>query len=72
MMTKSFNLPADPRIRRILMIKWSALGDVVISTAMFNDIRNAFPHATIDLHTLPLMSSFSLMIPVSTNFARSM
>jgi heptosyltransferase-2 len=54
MMTNIFNLPADPRIRRILIIKWSALGDVVISTAMFNDIRNAFPHAIIDLHTLPL------------------
>jgi heptosyltransferase-2 len=53
MMATSFNLPADPRIRRILIIKWSALGDVVISTAMFNDIRNAFPHAIIDLHTLP-------------------
>lgn len=52
-MTKSFNLPADPRIRRILIIKWSALGDVVIATAAFNDIRNAFPHAIIDLHTLP-------------------
>ena len=53
MMPNIFNLPADPRIRRILIIKWSALGDVVISTAMFNDIRNAFPHAIIDLHTLP-------------------
>jgi heptosyltransferase-2 len=53
-MPKSFNLPADPLIRRILIIKWSALGDVVISTAMFNDIRIAFPHAIIDLNTLPL------------------
>jgi len=52
-MSGSIDLPADPRIRRILIIKWSALGDVVISTAPSNDIRNAFPHAIIDLHTLP-------------------
>ena len=53
MSNRSFDLPADPRIRRILIIKWSALGDVVISTASFNDLRKAFPQAVIDLHTLP-------------------
>jgi len=53
MKNRSFDLPSDSRIRRILVIKWSALGDVVISTASFNDIRKAFPNAVIDLHTLP-------------------
>jgi lipopolysaccharide heptosyltransferase II len=53
MRESSFDLPADPRIRRILIIKWSALGDVVIATALFSDIRNAFPDAVIDLHTHP-------------------
>ncbi|MFA6147802.1 MAG: glycosyltransferase family 9 protein [bacterium] len=53
MKNRTFDLPADSRIRRILIIKWSALGDVVISTASFQDIRKAFPQAVIDLHTLP-------------------
>jgi heptosyltransferase-2 len=37
-------------VRRILILKWSAMGDVVISTAFFEDIRRAFPHAAIDLN----------------------
>jgi len=40
-------------IRRILVMKWSAMGDVVISSALVEDIRNAFPEATLDLHTMP-------------------
>ncbi|MEW6119429.1 MAG: glycosyltransferase family 9 protein [Pseudomonadota bacterium] len=40
-------------ISRILVIKWSALGDVVISTALFEDIARAFPGAAIHLNTLP-------------------
>ncbi len=48
----SFDLPSAP-IRRILVLKWSAMGDVVISTALIEDIRRAFPAATLDLHTLP-------------------
>ena len=47
------NLPSNLHIRRILVMKWSALGDLVISTAMFSDIRRAFPDAVIDLQTLP-------------------
>jgi heptosyltransferase-2 len=43
----------DKNIRRILIIKWSALGDVVISSTLFEDIRRAFPEAKIDLNTLP-------------------
>ncbi|MDO3379584.1 glycosyltransferase family 9 protein [Geoalkalibacter halelectricus] len=40
-------------IRRILLVKWSALGDVIISTAILEDLRQAFPNATIDLNILP-------------------
>lgn len=40
-------------IRRILIIKWSAMGDVVMATAIMEDIRRAFPAAAIDLNTLP-------------------
>jgi lipopolysaccharide heptosyltransferase II len=47
------NLPGKPDIQRVLVMKWSALGDLVISTAMFSDIRRAFPNAVIDLQTLP-------------------
>lgn len=41
------------RIKRILIMKWSSMGDVAISTTLMQDICNAFPHATIDLNTLP-------------------
>ena len=47
------NLPGKLDIQRVLVMKWSALGDLVISTAMFSDIRRAFPNAVIDLQTLP-------------------
>ena len=52
-MNKLMNLPADKSIKKILIIKWSAMGDIVISTALFEDIRRAFPAASIDLNTLP-------------------
>jgi heptosyltransferase-2 len=44
-------LPAD--IRRILIVKWSALGDVVIATAPMEDVARAFPAAEIHLNTQP-------------------
>ncbi|GBE11187.1 lipopolysaccharide core heptosyltransferase RfaQ [bacterium BMS3Abin12] len=47
------DLPAREDIRRILIIKWSALGDVVLATAIMEDIFRAFPGRTIDLNTLP-------------------
>lgn len=47
------DLPANPAIRRILVIKWSAMGDVIIATALFEDITRAFPNREIDLDTLP-------------------
>ena len=40
-------------IRRILIIKWSALGDVVIASAVMEDIVRAFPAAKIHLNTQP-------------------
>ncbi|RUQ35792.1 MAG: glycosyltransferase family 9 protein [Candidatus Competibacteraceae bacterium] len=47
------DLPADPAIRRILVLKWSAMGDVIIATALFEDIARAFPGREIHLNTLP-------------------
>lgn len=46
-------LPARADIRRILIIKWSALGDVVIASAIMEDVARAFPHAELHLNTLP-------------------
>ncbi len=40
-------------VRRVLVIKWSALGDVVIASALMEDIVRAFPHAEIHLNTQP-------------------
>ncbi|NOT17408.1 MAG: glycosyltransferase family 9 protein [Sulfuriferula sp.] len=47
------DLPNDPSIRRILIIKWSALGDLIMATSVMADIAQAFPKAQIDLNTLP-------------------
>jgi heptosyltransferase-2 len=51
------DLPANPTIRRILIIKWSAMGDVIIATALFEDIARAFPDREIHLNTLPIWQS---------------
>ena len=47
------DLPADSAIRRILVIKWSAMGDVILATALLEDIARAFPGRDIHLNTLP-------------------
>lgn len=39
-------------VRRILVIKWSAMGDVVIATAAIEDLGAAFPEASIDLDVM--------------------
>ncbi|VAW72333.1 hypothetical protein MNBD_GAMMA12-1723 [hydrothermal vent metagenome] len=48
------DLPKCCNINRILVIKWSAMGDVMLATSVFEDIRQAFPKADIHLNTLPL------------------
>lgn len=52
-MNNQVNLPDNKSIKKILVMKWSAMGDIIISTALFEDIRRAFPQAVIDLNTLP-------------------
>ncbi len=47
------DLPADATIRRILIIKWSAMGDVILASALFEDIARAFPDRELHLNTLP-------------------
>ena len=47
------NLTSDPAIRKILVIRWSAMGDVAIASTGFEDLRAAFPNAELHLNTLP-------------------
>ena len=46
-------VPDPARIKRILVIKWSAMGDVALSSAGIEDLARAFPDAEIDLNTAP-------------------
>jgi heptosyltransferase-2 len=39
-------------VQRILIIKWSGIGDVAIASATMQDIREAFPDATMHLNTM--------------------
>jgi len=43
------NLRSD--IHKILVIKLRAIGDVLLSTVVLNNLRAAFPHARIDFLT---------------------
>lgn len=45
------DLPNQPDIEKILILKWSAMGDIVIATAAMSDISRAFPNASIHLNT---------------------
>ena len=47
------DLPACEDIRRILIMKWSALGDIALASTVFDDIAAAFPGREIDINTMP-------------------
>lgn len=51
------DLPARQEIKRILIIKWGGMGDIVMSTAAIEDIYQAFPQAVLHLNTLPAWQS---------------
>lgn len=51
------DLPHNPAIKRILIIKWGGMGDIVMSTAIMEDISLAFPHAELHLNTMPAWQS---------------
>lgn len=57
------DLPADPEIRRILVMRWSAMGDVVLASCAFQDIHQAFPRAEVHLNTLPPWNGLFLEDP---------
>lgn len=46
------HLPQQDDIRRILVIKWGGMGDVVMSTAIMQDIFEAFPGREIHLNAM--------------------
>jgi ADP-heptose:LPS heptosyltransferase len=53
------------RIERILLIQLRRLGDVVLSTALLDDLHRALPHASIDMlvgrHAAPLVAGHPLI-----------
>ncbi len=49
-MSFSVVLPATPR--RILVLKWRALGDTVLLSAPLAELKRAFPQAQIDVSVL--------------------
>ena len=53
MKSHSTDLSNDKTIKRILVIRWSAMGDLIICSTIFEDIANAFPDSDIHLNTLP-------------------
>lgn len=46
-------LQTDKNLRRVLVLKWSALGDLAIATSAFEDIAVALPECELHLNTLP-------------------
>jgi len=54
-----------PRIERILLIQLRRLGDVVLSTALLDDLHRAYPEAQIDMlvgrHAAPLLAGHPLI-----------
>jgi heptosyltransferase-3 len=54
-----------PRIDRILLIQLRRLGDVVLSTALLDDLRRALPNASVDMlvgqHAAPLLAGHPLI-----------
>jgi len=54
-----------PRIERILLIQLRRLGDVVLSTALLDDLHRALPDAKIDMlvgrHAAPLLAGHPLI-----------
>jgi heptosyltransferase-3 len=54
-----------PRIERILLIQLRRLGDVVLSTALLDDLHRALPQASIDVlvgrHAAPLVAGHPLI-----------
>ena len=51
-------LKNSDQIKKILIIKWGGMGDVIQSTAIINDILNHFKGLKVDINTLPKWKIF--------------
>ena len=51
-------LAGSGRVAKILVMKWSAMGDLALATTVMEDICRKFPDAEIDLDTPPRFESF--------------
>jgi len=49
----SINLNKHPDIKKILIIKWGGMGDLIQASAVINDVLNNFSKVKVDLNTLP-------------------
>ena len=43
----------DKDIKKILIIKWGGMGDIILATGIIHDIYKSFPKSKIHLNTLP-------------------
>lgn len=51
------NFPQE-NISKILIIKWGAMGDVILASAIINDILDYFDRSIIDINTFPPWQKF--------------
>lgn len=56
--------------RRILVIQLQQLGDALLTAALLEDVREAFPSATIDYVTRPLCADLLDGNPFASNILR--
>lgn len=66
-MRYSADLPANTGIRKILIVKWSAMGDVILATALMEDIAHAFPGRALHLNILP---AWEKLFAADTRFSK--
>ena len=50
---QSIDLTINKNIKKILIIKWGGMGDLVMASGIMEDIAQAFPDSDIDLNTRP-------------------
>jgi len=50
---QSIDLTKDSKIKKILVLKWGGMGDVILASGIIEDIFISFPKARIDINTLP-------------------
>ena len=50
---ESIDLKQKKEIKKILIIKWGGMGDIILATSVMEDIYMSFPKSKIHLNTLP-------------------